>query len=212
MRKQLSMKLHSLNNQGRRLILQVTSSFVFDTAVFSIRTLTGLGTFHSMGGIKCVTPATGAHTVTTAQRPKTNVPASVVGEFSTVQIKSYKKSTTRSSSLVQDVFALPLHIPKTFSESLYMTKLWLCGCWLQLTCCPSRSGFMSVATKDTKYYDTIKVQRLPLINIDPSNPSTIYTALCFAANECLKQKQCHCVVTFDQPLYWKAVNIVEGSE
>ena len=34
---------------------------------------------------------------------------------------------------------------------------------------------------------------------------------CFAADECLKQKQCHCVVTFDQPLYWKAVNIVERS-
>ena len=71
---------------------------------------------------------------------------------------------------------------------------------------------MSVATKDTKYYDTSKVQRLPFINLDPSNSSTIYTALCFAADECLKQKQCHCVVTFDQPLYWKAVNIVEGSE
>ena len=37
---------------------------------------------------------------------------------------------------------------------------------------------MSVATKDTKYYDTSKVQRLPFINLDPSSPSTIYTALC----------------------------------
>ena len=186
--------------------------FVFDNADFNIRTLTGLGTFHSMGGIKYVTPATSAHTVTTAQRPKTYVLASVIGEFAKVQIKPYKESTMRSSSLVHDVFALSLHIPKTVSESLYMTSLWLCGCWLPLTCCPSWNGFMSVATKDTKYYDTSKFQRLAFINIDPSNPLTIYTALCFAADECLKQKQCHYVVTFDQPLHWKSVNIVEGSE
>ena len=43
---------------------------------------------------------------------------------------------------------------------------------------------MSVATKDTKYYDTSKVQRLPFINLDPSNSLTIYTALYFAADEC----------------------------
>ena len=67
---------------------------------------------------------------------------------------------------------------------------------------------MSVAAKDAKYY----VQRLPFINLDPSNPSTKYTALCFAADDCLKQRQCHNVVTFGQPIYWKAVNIVEGSE
>ena len=71
---------------------------------------------------------------------------------------------------------------------------------------------MSVATNDMKYYDTSKVKRLPFIYLDPSNPSIIYNALCFAADACLKQKQCHCVVTFDQPLYWKAVNIVERSE
>ena len=74
--------------------------FDFDNADFKIRTLTGLGTFHSVGGTKCLTPATSAHTVTTAQRPKTYVPASVVGEFAKVQIKPYKKSTTRSTSLV----------------------------------------------------------------------------------------------------------------
>jgi len=32
-------------------------SFVFENADFYIQTLAGHGTFHSMGGIKCATPA-----------------------------------------------------------------------------------------------------------------------------------------------------------
>ena len=31
--------------------------YVFDNADFNTRTLDGLGTFHSMGGIRCITPA-----------------------------------------------------------------------------------------------------------------------------------------------------------
>ena len=30
--------------------------FVFDNADFNVRTLDGYGTFHSMGGIMCITP------------------------------------------------------------------------------------------------------------------------------------------------------------
>lgn len=37
--------------------LEVFCQFVFDNADFNICTIDGLNTFHSMGGIKCVTPS-----------------------------------------------------------------------------------------------------------------------------------------------------------
>ena len=55
MRKQISMKPHSLKSQGRRLILHVTYSSFLTMQISKF--LTGLSTFHSMGGINCVTPA-----------------------------------------------------------------------------------------------------------------------------------------------------------
>ena len=53
---------------------------------------------------------------------------------------------------------------------------------------------------------TYDVTTLPFINMDPSDCSTIYTALC-----CDKAGQKTCFVTFDQPLYIKATEIVSSS-
>jgi len=61
---------------------------------------------------------------------------------------------------------------------------------------------------------------LPFINLDPSKPETLYSALCFvqyltknAANVHPESTQAkfHATVTFDQPLYAKADDIVEAS-
>ncbi|KAK4315550.1 hypothetical protein Pmani_013241 [Petrolisthes manimaculis] len=53
--------------------------------------------------------------------------------------------------------------------------------------------------------------RLPFINLEACNPSTIYTALCFAQEQCDKHNLKICPVTFDQPLYQKAAEIVAAS-
>nr|CAD7576182.1 unnamed protein product [Timema californicum] len=42
-------------------------------------------------------------------------------------------------------------------------------------------------------------------------PACIYTALCFFANESIKHNQKNTFVTFDQPIYIKAAEIVAGS-
>ena len=57
-------------------------------------------------------------------------------------------------------------------------------------------------------FETTHLLALPFINLDPGNLSTIYTALLHAVEGTKSQKQTHCVVTFDQPLYMKAVEIV----
>ena len=47
--------------------------------------------------------------------------------------------------------------------------------------------------------------------MDPSDCSTIYIALCYARVQCDKAGQKTCFVTFDQPLYIKATEIVRSS-
>ncbi|KAK3917801.1 Protein lin-54-like protein [Frankliniella fusca] len=52
---------------------------------------------------------------------------------------------------------------------------------------------------------------LPFVNLSPSDPSTIFTSLLFAAEQASRQGQKFCAVTFDQPLFWKAAEIVLAS-
>ncbi|KAJ8868384.1 hypothetical protein PR048_029900 [Dryococelus australis] len=47
--------------------------------------------------------------------------------------------------------------------------------------------------------------------LDPSNRSTIYTALLFAVEECKCHNQGSCIVTLDQPLYAKALEIIAAA-
>ena len=61
------------------------------------------------------------------------------------------------------------------------------------------------------FFDKGRVEVLPFINLDPTRPSTVHTALCFAHKECEKQGRLACPVTFDQPLYMKAAEIVAAS-
>ena len=71
---------------------------------------------------------------------------------------------------------------------------------------------MKVAMKNDQHDERSRIVTLPFINLDPSNLSTIYTALCFAQAQCEKHGLQVCPVTFDQPLYIKAAEIVASAE
>lgn len=60
-------------------------------------------------------------------------------------------------------------------------------------------------------YGRRKILILPFINQDPTQPDTIYSAVCFAQNLAEKYRLGLCPVTFDQPLYIKAAKIVKSS-
>jgi len=79
---------------------------------------------------------------------------------------------------------------------------------LRLDSRPGWGGYMEVSLENSQSYSVSCVLPVPCINLDPSNPHTIYTALIFAADECKKHGQKHCVITFDQPLYIKAADMV----
>ena len=56
-----------------------------------------------------------------------------------------------------------------------------------------------------------RIDILPFVNNDPSNQDTLYSAISFIQNTSVKYKLEAVPVTFDQPLYIKAADIVESS-
>ncbi|ELU04749.1 hypothetical protein CAPTEDRAFT_193022 [Capitella teleta] len=142
-----------------------------------------------MGGIGCVTPDSGRsrHTI---KRSTKLVKAGVTGEFDELNPRSQKLS-----------FAL---------DQLWMASMILPVANLGAPS-PSWGGFMQLASKGENYERT-RIDILPFINRQPTNRSFIYTALNFAREQSSLHGMETCFVTFDQPLYAKAIEIVASDE
>ena len=185
------------------------TQMVFDNADHNIATLTGHDTFHSMGGIACVTPP-GEHQQNVIRRPITVPSASVIGSYGKVPIHTYRKPFVPGLKSI-NITALEI-TDKTESVKLAerLDCFWRASYILKPANCPLWSGFMQIIY-DGENSDMSRVEILPFINLDPTKETTIYTALCFAKDQIEKAGQSVCPVTFDQPLYMKASEIIAAS-
>lgn len=184
------------------------TQFIFDNADFNVATLTGHNTFHAMGGIACVTPPATVEkspVKRTIQLP----PAEVVGTFGQIPIKTYSKPAVPG---LQSVTVAPLQISDSQGlQASSLDSIWMLGFMLDLKPCLPWTGFMKTVLNSDEF-QTSRIETLPFIDLDPSNPSTIYTALSFAQTQSEKHNLNICPVTFDQPLYQKASEIVAASK
>ena len=138
-------------------------------------------------------------------RPK----ASVIGSYVEVPIKPYTQPPSKALSKLTIKDPTEHEVATTVAERLDV--LWISGHTMQATPNPSWAGLMQSAMQNTGTYDVSEITTLPFINMDPSDCGTIYTALCYARAQCDKAGQKTCFVTFDQPLYMKATEIVRSS-
>ncbi len=154
--------------------------FMFDNADFNVNTIDGHNTFHSMGGIACVTPAGTVDTNELVPRVVTIPPAETIGLTGNIPVKTYTRPAVSGlrAIAIRNVIAVG-DTPATLRTAIALDSLWHIGPVFEISPCPSWSGFMQVAMSSCDY-DTSRIEVLPLINLDPSNQSTIYTALHFA--------------------------------
>ena len=150
------------------------SQFVFDNADFNVGTITGHNTLHSMGGIVCVSPP-GEVTPTPVKRLMKLSSANAVGTFGQIPTKTYTKPAIPG---LQSVIMLPLKRPgcaeQQIKQAMLLDSLWTIGYILEANPFPSWSGFMKVAMEGSKNdYDTARIETLPFINLNKSNPYTI---------------------------------------
>lgn len=199
---QLSAVLHPETNDAKGFI-----QFVADNADVNVHTLDGLGTFHSMGMINCVTPKAYNENSRGLFRV-TNVPsAAVLRNLGEIPIQTFERQTAPSELhrlTVQKVNNIDPIIPRASD------LLWMYGKSNDVPDICGWNGFMEqITSKGT--YSMSDINTMPFINASPSDYNTIYTTLLCAVAECEKVRQTTCFITFDQPLYQKARDIISST-
>lgn len=185
--------------------------FVFDNADYNVHTLDGHNTFHVMGGIACITPKTALQVEDNV--PRKNVTAHAVEKRGLFDLQTYRAPSISGYSKIVATSMASLKIkPLSYEHGRTLNLFWLSGTWLEgpEECKPGWSGCMEMLYA-TRQFQTSAVVPLPFINLAPSNPSTIYTALLQAATKGTSNGQSITMVTFDQPLYAKAREIVAAA-
>lgn len=201
--------LNSLTTAGSPAIKEdAFIQHVFDNADVNVRTLDGLNTFHAMGGIQCITPKSSVEIQTKVDRI-----ASGTFNAQKINFKSYANKQSRVGLKNVTVcgysqLTTQLNVCGDFnSSSLFPhNTIWLSGVKTQ----PGWNGYMQIIHQSEDVLSSY-IMALPFINMDASNMSTILSALTFASEQSRKRNQ-SCIVTFDQPLFLKASEIVSAAE
>lgn len=201
------LEMSALQNAQPSVMENSFFQFVFDNIDFNPCTINGVDSFHAMGGIKCIAPSTCVERSGSGTPRLTKMPTSLeIGKIGIIPLETLRvKEVGLQSVTVQELMIPdePTH-PNPFEVLWYIAKQQ----GLQL---PAWKGYMQSITTG-QFSEKTKVIPLPVINAPPSNYDTIYTALQYAGNSCgddLAPKTL--IVTFDQPLYWKAREIVASA-
>ena len=173
--------------------------FAADNVDHQIRTLDGAGTFHGMGIISAATPGTKHCSVI---RRDTSVTPDKVSTVGRVPVHFYSATvfdTTLAYEVLKD-FAVEDRTRK-------LDLLWKVS-WPLRSPRPGWSGMMQSVCNGS-YHGQSSFTFLPMIDMDPTNMSCIYSTLHFVSS-LANRYACTPVLTFDQPLWWKSTVIVDS--
>lgn len=183
------------------------TQFVFDKADFNVNTLDGLHTFHSMGVIQCVTSRSDVCLTNKINRLKNLPSAESMGNFRQITFKTFQP--TNNEGLKNVIFEYIVNFSTVLEYVIsQLHLLWIFGKFMNIPFIPGWSAFMAEITKNEPFSQT-SILPLQFVNSPPSNYDIIYTVLNFASKKCTTMNQNTCFVTFDQPLYIKARDVVE---
>ncbi|KAE8752846.1 hypothetical protein FOCC_FOCC000584, partial [Frankliniella occidentalis] len=205
--------IHSkLNVDGEAYI-----QFVFDNFDFNTDTVDGHSTVHSMGGMVFVTPKTGVPPRGPLPRLTSETRRISLSQFGVIPVESYSRPHIQGFGQISVADMRPSAASLSAAEAGNLMKarqfdlLWLIGNTGVPHVIPGWNGFMSNAMQGTSPYSLTATLPLPFVNLNPSDPTTVFTCLDFAAETASKHGQQFCSVTFDQPLFWKAMDIILSS-
>lgn len=172
--------------------------YVTDNVDHNVATIDGTGTFHGMGIIACITPGMQQNKPV----PKIQVTAADIAVVGRINIQYFKFPPIREPIVYQPLALLPADNKTSQLDILWETSLLLHSQR------PSWSGMMQMLHLG-EHPGRASVTFLPMIDLDPSDESCIYSTLRFVAIQAL-QYDVTPVLTFDQPLFWKALTIIQS--
>ena len=120
-----------------------------------------------------------------------------------INIHYYKTADDVKVPLVYEKLPCLSNVNKTWMLDFLCSLVWPIR-----SLSPNWSGLMQTISKGS-HPGKSSVTFLPMIDMDPTNMSCIYSTLKFVEAQCKKQHTTT-IITFDQPLWWKAQLIVES--
>ncbi|GBP81140.1 hypothetical protein EVAR_88238_1 [Eumeta japonica] len=187
--------------------------YVADNADINVNTLDGNNTLHIMGIIQIVTPKHSVLLEEPMPRIKETLSADDFKAKAHVPIQTYTNYGVVGYSKinVKDF----VYGTETVSFLKKVDVVWFYGKWKNESL-PGWNGFIERLTNNHTNYSKSQISFLPFIHQPASNYNTIYTTLLCALENAKRYGHTVCIVTFDQPLYAKAREIVsaapQGSE
>lgn len=195
--------------QAKEAVVDVSvnpfSQFIFDNADFNVNTLDGHATFHALGGIMAVTPRNSVTCDQDILRMNVSSSSHAIGKAGSIEVKEFCRPPNAGLKTVKMI-----DIGVSLQEDIVPSACdiaWLYGKNAHSSTVPGWNGFMESRTQGQEY-ECSKVVCLPFINAPPTAYSTVYTSILTALERCALINQNTCVVTFDQPLFWKARDVV----
>jgi len=189
--------------QGTDIPSHIPGCFVqyaADNVDHNTRTLDGTGTFHGMGIIAMITPAT----KTTKPVPIKAVSAEEIASAGRIDICHYQGPAENIPQLIYK----ELRDVRVQDSSENLDLLWKLSQPLLRSPRPAWSGTMQMICNGN-YPGQSSVMFLPMIDLDPGDMTCIYSTLVFISEQA-RRYHFTPVVTFDQPLWWKALMIVQN--
>jgi len=188
------------------------TQFIADNVDHDIRTLDGSGTFHGMGIINATVQST-ALSSTEAVKPlvprlQHRLPAAQVSQQNGVPIVPYHKPTKAGVAEVVFVPLLSLQQPLVLPSVMNVTVLWHLSAALESNEKPTPNwwGFMQELV-DGSHAGAAQIDMKPLVDLHPTDDTCIYSTLLFVDQQARHLKVPVTCITFDQPLWLKAVDI-----
>ena len=173
--------------------------YIADNVDHNTRTIDGHNTFHGMGIIAGITPVNkGIKPV-----PRVNVTSDDVAAVGRINIHIYKSNKLSLSSLFFGKMA-NYTTPAPMSKLLLFSKIYRTLDSRQ----PGWSGMMQLIHHGMPS-EKSSVVFMPMIDMNPSGISCVYSTLIFKCDQA-KKYDITPIVTFDQPLWWKATIIMEN--
>ena len=176
-----------------------TILFAADNVDHNILTIDGKGTFHGMGMIAALTPRHNTSRIITRQ----NISELNISEDTKVEIIQLRFARHACRSVKFQ------NLPKFLGSDSRLDILWeLSFSFKQAT--PNWQGMMHTFHRGNEHPGQSSVIFLPMIDMYSGDKSCILSTLEFLSNLARKH-QVSPIITFDQPLYWKATEIISDA-
>ena len=172
------------------------AQFIADNVDHNVRILDGVNTFHGMGIIVVRSPEI-RYSKPIARIKKT---AEGLALQSRIKFKFYTCDTALRLLKYEKLSAINI-----FDYSWKVDLLWKIS-WPLKSPRPLWSEMMQ-AVNNGEHPDKSSITFLPMIDMDPGDMSYIYSTLLFVSAEPSSHNVMP-LVTFDQPLWWKALTII----